>query len=109
MEIPAEDIKKTQYIIDVVNDVTGMSKSRICSRDRHNDVAMVRFMVYYAMHYYNKFSFNRIARLLNRTHATVIYGVSVAETWNESNKFRDKSAKENGKLLKQIMDKLNDK
>lgn len=103
------DLEITKHIISTVSDVTGVSRSKIRSKDRHNEIAMARFMVYYILYYHIKYSFSYIGKLLKRHHATIMYGVGIADTWSESNKFRDKIAIEYCKKLQQVIDKLYEK
>lgn len=43
---------------------------------------------------------------MSRNHASVINGITVAESWDKSNRLRDKKAKENGAMLEEVMSKL---
>ena len=93
-------------VIRIVSDATGISQRCICRRDRHSDVAVARFMVYYVLRYGLGMSFPKVGKALNRTHATVINGITVAESWDKKNKFRDEFAIKNGTILEEIMDKI---
>ena len=93
-------------VIDLVSKATCISKHRILAQDRHDDVVCARFMVYYILHYVNGISLNRIGKMMNRTHAAVINGITVVKTWDKENRFRDPQSIRNGAILEELMDKI---
>lgn len=93
-------------VVRIVSDATGVSQRRIYRRDRHGDVAVARFMVYYILYYGLGMSFPKVGKAMNRTHATVMNGVAVAESWDKRNRFRDEFAIKNGAILEEIMNRL---
>lgn len=100
------DMDKVNASLDVVSSITGIDRNMLCTTDRHKRYAIARFMAYYVLRYHCGLSYYRISKLMNRTHAAVIHGITVAEQWDESNRFRDKFAKKHGETLTNIMNLL---
>jgi len=66
--------EKENLIIQTVSDIVGVSVKDVCSKNRTMEVADARFIIFYLLreaHY----SFNRIARMFDRNHTSVIHGV----------------------------------
>ena len=100
------NLKDVRRVVDTVSQVTGIDKTLIYSKDRHNDIAIARFMIYYIMWRYYGYNCSAIGRILDRTHATVIHGIAAVNDWSESNKFRDRIAIRNWNTLTKILNKL---
>lgn len=101
------DRNQVNRIIDIVCEETGISKDLLMSKDRHNNVATARFIIYYIMHEFLGIGYHTTGKLLGRTHRAVMWGVDTVKLWSPSNRFRDNTAISNQELFERIMQKLN--
>ena len=64
-------------VINVVKDVTGISKRDIRSTSRKTEVVLARNIVMYIMHVHLGLTTKKTGRFVNRDHATCIHAVKV--------------------------------
>lgn len=67
-------------IMDVVEEVTGVSIPRMLSREKTNDAAYARYHCYVLMKKHLPMNLTQIGRAFDRDHSTVIAGMEVFKT-----------------------------
>ena len=78
--------KEEDYILDsmieAMTDICGVTKEELISNTRRNDVCAARYFIWERLHNKHRWSYSRLARTFNRTHATVMEGVKRVELYN---------------------------
>ena len=67
-------------IMDVVEEVTGVSIPRMLSREKTNDTVYARYHCYVMMKKHLPMTLTQIGRAFDRDHSTVINGIEVFKT-----------------------------
>jgi chromosomal replication initiation ATPase DnaA len=73
LSVHAEKQYKAEVLFKIIEEVTGIDKSTILSKDRHKDIAMTRNIAGYMLNQEIGMTTIAAAEVLERDHSTIVY------------------------------------